>query len=134
MLAHVVMAWSEARDQGLKRYFTGEPCLHGHLTERMIVSRGCVECLRVAIAACKSKRRRNAQAQRHLARVLRAAGRAIYRAERAERKAERERLKQERRDARELERIERPYVPPRWLMRMINDVLFELSQPETGEC
>jgi hypothetical protein len=35
----------EAFDRGLKRYFSGEPCKHGHIAERMISNGGCVECL-----------------------------------------------------------------------------------------
>jgi hypothetical protein len=32
---------------GLKRYFTGEPCLYGHISERFVTG-GCVECSREA--------------------------------------------------------------------------------------
>lgn len=28
-----------------KRYFTGEPCLHGHVAERYVINRACVVCL-----------------------------------------------------------------------------------------
>lgn len=34
----------EAKKQGLKRYFTGEPCKHGHVSERLVSNRGCCEC------------------------------------------------------------------------------------------
>jgi hypothetical protein len=30
---------------GLKRFFTGEPCLKGHVAERWVKSRTCVECV-----------------------------------------------------------------------------------------
>ncbi len=41
----------EAKSLGLKRYFTGEPCVHGHVAERSL--RGeCIEC---------RKRRRNTE-------------------------------------------------------------------------
>lgn len=33
-----------AADQKLARYFTGEPCKRGHLSERYTVNTGCVEC------------------------------------------------------------------------------------------
>ena len=35
---------------GLKRYFTGVPCIHGHISERLVKKRGgseCVECNRL---------------------------------------------------------------------------------------
>ena len=35
----------EAKEQELKRYFTGEPCSKGHISERLTSSRQCVECL-----------------------------------------------------------------------------------------
>ena len=34
----------EARKHGRKRYFTGAPCANGHLCERFVSSRKCVEC------------------------------------------------------------------------------------------
>ena len=34
----------EARAMGLKRFFTGVPCKRGHLVERFVSDRGCVEC------------------------------------------------------------------------------------------
>jgi 5-methylcytosine-specific restriction endonuclease McrA len=37
---------AEARARGLTRYFTGSPCLHGHVCQRMVSTGGCVECLR----------------------------------------------------------------------------------------
>lgn len=35
---------SVARKAGLKRYFTGKPCAKGHIAERFVSSKGCVEC------------------------------------------------------------------------------------------
>lgn len=34
----------EARELGLKRYFTGEPCIHGHIEERLVSITMCVGC------------------------------------------------------------------------------------------
>jgi hypothetical protein len=50
-------SWAEARQLGLKRYFTGEPCIYGHVAERKVVSRTCFECFRLAAAKCKANRR-----------------------------------------------------------------------------
>jgi hypothetical protein len=38
---------AEAKARGLKRYFTGKPCKRGHVCERIISNRRCVECLRI---------------------------------------------------------------------------------------
>jgi 5-methylcytosine-specific restriction endonuclease McrA len=42
-LAVTIISRSEARKQGLKRYFTGQPCCNGHICERF-VSGDCVQC------------------------------------------------------------------------------------------
>ena len=34
---------------GLKRFFTGEPCKHGHVAERIVSSNGCTECDRARV-------------------------------------------------------------------------------------
>lgn len=38
------MSLAEAKTQGLTRYFTGIPCKHGHIAERMVSTRGCLVC------------------------------------------------------------------------------------------
>lgn len=35
---------SEARLHGAKHYFTGKPCLRGHISKRFTSSQGCCEC------------------------------------------------------------------------------------------
>lgn len=35
---------AEAKREGLKRYFTGKPCRHGHIDERIVSSRQCIQC------------------------------------------------------------------------------------------
>lgn len=34
----------QAVAQGLKRYFTGKPCSRGHVSERAVSHRGCLQC------------------------------------------------------------------------------------------
>jgi hypothetical protein len=34
----------EAQQAGATRYFTGEPCKHGHIAERLVSTRTCVAC------------------------------------------------------------------------------------------
>jgi hypothetical protein len=39
-----IVTLAEARAEGLARYFTGKPCKRGHVAERTVVSRACLEC------------------------------------------------------------------------------------------
>lgn len=43
-----ILSRAEAKQAELTRYFTGEPCKHGHVAERFVTSRGCVACANVA--------------------------------------------------------------------------------------
>lgn len=47
---------SEARAAGSTRYFTGKPCPHGHVAERMVSDRQCVVCRRLRKAPGGSQR------------------------------------------------------------------------------
>jgi len=42
----VVITKGDARVQGLKRFFTGQPCRHGHIAERLVSDGKCMECAR----------------------------------------------------------------------------------------
>ena len=42
----VVISREEAIERGLKTYFTGEPCKHGHVAGRRVDNSGCLECRR----------------------------------------------------------------------------------------
>jgi len=53
----------EAIARGLTRYFTGERCVHGHLTERIVSTRTCVECHRLHQLNSKTERGREARRQ-----------------------------------------------------------------------
>jgi hypothetical protein len=39
-----VITRKEARARGLKRYYTGEPCKWGHVSERYVRNHWCTEC------------------------------------------------------------------------------------------
>jgi hypothetical protein len=41
-----IITRAEAKALGLKRYFTGEPCKHGHVCERLVHKWECLECYR----------------------------------------------------------------------------------------
>lgn len=46
ILIHMqIISRQQAIDQNLPRYFTGEPCKHGHVAERRLSNRTCCECL-----------------------------------------------------------------------------------------
>ena len=38
---------TEAIKAGLKRFYTGVECIHGHLSERMVSTGACVECQKI---------------------------------------------------------------------------------------
>jgi 5-methylcytosine-specific restriction endonuclease McrA len=40
----IVISREDAKAQGLKRYFTGGACKHGHIAERLISNQGCMTC------------------------------------------------------------------------------------------
>ena len=42
-----IISYSQAKEQGLKRYFTGKPCKRGHIAERITSSATCMECGRL---------------------------------------------------------------------------------------
>lgn len=48
---HPILLRNQAVASGMKRYFTGVPCPRGHVCERVVSSRGCVICRRLAVAA-----------------------------------------------------------------------------------
>ena len=39
-----IISRKKAKDQGLKRYFTGKPCKHDHINERQTINGTCIEC------------------------------------------------------------------------------------------
>lgn len=43
----IVRSRTEARELGLKRFYTGEPCLHRHVAERRVNDGRCVVCQKV---------------------------------------------------------------------------------------
>jgi hypothetical protein len=39
-----IITAKEARELGLKFYFTGKPCKRGHVVKRRVIGRHCVAC------------------------------------------------------------------------------------------
>jgi 5-methylcytosine-specific restriction endonuclease McrA len=44
----MIVSLEEALAAGSTRYFTGKPCKHGHVAERLVSNRSCCECLKLA--------------------------------------------------------------------------------------
>jgi hypothetical protein len=44
-----IITKEEAKASGRKRYYTGEPCQHGHVCERFVKRSWCVECARLGL-------------------------------------------------------------------------------------
>lgn len=41
------MTRKQAKEQGLTRYFTGKPCMYGHISERYVCGKTCIRCKRI---------------------------------------------------------------------------------------
>lgn len=46
-----IISRTDAKAAGLRRYFTGEPCYHGHVSHRNMSNGGCAECCNIRAAA-----------------------------------------------------------------------------------
>jgi hypothetical protein len=44
-----------AKELGIKRYFTGKPCKHGHIGERLVSTKACLECDQLRLEKWKSE-------------------------------------------------------------------------------
>ena len=42
-----IISRKEAKKKGLKRYFTGEPCIRNHISERGVAGKNCLECSKI---------------------------------------------------------------------------------------
>jgi len=51
-----IISRAEAKAKGLKRYFTGKPCKHGHVAERQVYNATCVVCERAAMKKSRLKK------------------------------------------------------------------------------
>jgi len=52
-----IISRAEAKAKGLRFYFTGKPCKHGHVAERVAFNATCVECERAFIKKYRLKKR-----------------------------------------------------------------------------
>lgn len=91
------VSFSEAQARGLVRYFTGQPCPHGHVAERYVRDGFCCECKRLKRAAYTAERGAEENAKRA----------AYYLEHRAAELARKERYNVERREIRGMTRAKR---------------------------
>lgn len=45
-----VDVWKEAAAKGARHYFTGKPCIRGHVAPRFVSNTGCTECAKMTAA------------------------------------------------------------------------------------
>lgn len=50
-MSPAIISRADAKAAGLTRFFTGEPCIHGHTVARRVTPPVCVECSRISSAA-----------------------------------------------------------------------------------
>jgi 5-methylcytosine-specific restriction endonuclease McrA len=56
-MAEQIISCTAAKAKGLSRYFTGEPCKHGHLEWRFVANRKCVACSLQAVQRWRDQNR-----------------------------------------------------------------------------
>lgn len=49
-----IITRNEARRDGLSKFFTGQPCLKGHIAERYLSSGYCIECAKISVVKFKN--------------------------------------------------------------------------------
>ena len=51
-----IVSRAEAKAKGLRFYFTGKPCKHGHVAKRKVLNAVCVDCERTYMRKFREKR------------------------------------------------------------------------------
>lgn len=67
-----IIGRNAAKAAGLKRYFTGKPCINGHFSERAVVNATCCEC--VKIKNREIKRLKGQNSSKHIKKRARESG------------------------------------------------------------
>jgi len=50
-----IITRKQAKELGLTRYFTGNPCIHGHISEKMTSTATCKKCMEIYVQKNKEK-------------------------------------------------------------------------------
>ncbi|MHB1310519.1 MAG: endonuclease VII domain-containing protein [Gemmatimonadaceae bacterium] len=79
-----IITRADAKASGLKRFFTGQPCTHGHIAEKNVSSYGCVAC---ALIRTEEFCRQNPDKRREIERKFRKKNAAKIAAQKKEWKA-----------------------------------------------
>ena len=95
MVNFAIISRQEAKAAGLKRYFTGELCSHGHVAERSVCDYTCCECSRLKDASPKERKRRRSYMAQHQRQYRRENPEAVRASEAKRDKAERAQQKRE---------------------------------------
>jgi hypothetical protein len=87
-----IVTIADAKALGLKRYFTGMPCKHGHIADRLVSNGTCMNCSNSRCLDWQKKNREkcNANFARHVAKdpdAYKAKARAAYQEDKARRLA-----------------------------------------------
>ncbi len=45
-----IITRKEALSLGLRRYYSGRPCIHGHISERYVCNNHCIACTKMTLA------------------------------------------------------------------------------------
>lgn len=65
---HIIQR-ADAVSRGMKRFFTAEECIHGHLSESYVASMACVSCSRESTKAYRERHPQRAKESSRLSRV-----------------------------------------------------------------
>lgn len=66
-MADEIISRAEAQARGLKNFFTGRACIHGHICKRNVKNRSCHECITIAVkkSVLLHREKRLAEARRY---------------------------------------------------------------------
>lgn len=73
-----IITQQDAKAQGLKRYFTGKPCKHGHIAERLVSDSKCLKCAQEKLARWKENNKEKARRHSRLWKAKNSKARAQY--------------------------------------------------------
>ena len=72
--AFKIISRQVAKKKGLKRYFTGKPCVRNHLSERGVTGKNCLECAKIHekkyLQSKKGKEKKRLKQQKYVSRNL----------------------------------------------------------------
>jgi len=64
-----IISRKEAKSRGLEFYFTAKKCKYGHFSERKVVNKNCIECIKITATSSEEKQRKNNYYERNKIRI-----------------------------------------------------------------